>query len=129
MMDKAEREKLRKAAQVIYLCVDEETAKSISELFTKAADHIDALERQIADKVAWLVEDAHTDGVIRYRTMDQTGIHWTADVNQAIRFSRREDAEMFAAGDEDAFHICEHMWCAPKAAIASAQEGKNAEHG
>jgi hypothetical protein len=45
--------------------------------------------------------------------MDQTGIHWTEDPNAAIRFARRADAEMFAAGDEDVWRITEHMWCEP----------------
>lgn len=62
------------------------------------------------DETAWLVEDSRNNGLIKYRTMDQEGIHWTEDVHKAIRFARREDAEMFAAGDEDAWHIVEHIW-------------------
>lgn len=78
------------------------------------ADTIAALERLKAidkDETAWLVEDGGTPA--RYRTMDESGIHWTDDVNKAIRFARRDDAEMFSAGDEDAWRITQHMWCKP----------------
>lgn len=64
------------------------------------------------DEMGWLVEDGNLNKTM-YRCMDETGIHWTDDPNKAIRFARREDAEMFAAGDEDAWRIVEHMWCAP----------------
>lgn len=67
----------------------------------------------MADETGWLVEDGGTLARPRYRTMDQTGIHWTEDPNAAIRFARRADAEMFAAGDEDAWRITEHIWCEP----------------
>lgn len=63
------------------------------------------------DETGWLVESGSI--VPRYRTMDASGIHWTDDPNKAIRFARRADAEMFAAGDEDAWRITEHMWCSP----------------
>lgn len=58
----------------------------------------------------WLVEDRSQT---RYRTMDQTEIYWTQNVHDAIRFARRADAEMFASGDEDAWHIVEHEFVDP----------------
>lgn len=61
------------------------------------------------DQTGWLVESG--GNVPRYRTMDASGIQWTDDPNKAIRFARRGDAEMFAAGDEDAWLLVEHMWC------------------
>lgn len=77
-------------------------------------DKVSELEGRLVqprDEVGWLVESG--GHVPRYRTMDASGIHWTDDPNKAIRFARRADAEMFAAGDEDAWRITEHMWCSP----------------
>lgn len=61
----------------------------------------------MATEFGWLVEDGTGR---RYRTMDQMGTHWTEDAFKAIRFARRADAEMFAAGDEDAWRIVEHVF-------------------
>lgn len=60
----------------------------------------------MATSYCWLVENGDTTA--KYRTMDQMGIQWTDDPQKAIRFARRADAEMFAAGDEDAWSIVEH---------------------
>jgi hypothetical protein len=67
----------------------------------------------MTDETGWLVEDGGGLAQPRYRTMDKTGIHWTVNVHDAIRFARRADAEMFAAGDKGAWRIMEHMWCDP----------------
>lgn len=60
------------------------------------------------DELAWLVE---RDSPAEYAYMDDMGIQWTSDPNKAMRFARRDDAEMFAAGSDDAVRVCEHMWC------------------
>lgn len=57
---------------------------------------------------SWLVENGKQGHLLEYRSMDERGIHWTANPHKAIRFSRRADAEMFAAGDEDAWAIVQH---------------------
>ena len=62
------------------------------------------------DELAWLVE---RDSPAKYAYMDDMGIQWTDDPNKAMRFARRDDAEMFAAGSDDVVRICEHMWCSP----------------
>lgn len=62
----------------------------------------------MATEYSWLVENGAQGDALRYRWMDEMGIHWTADPQQALRFSRRADAESFAAGDEDAWCIRQH---------------------
>lgn len=78
---------------------------------------LEAAERRSRDEYGWLVEDSrnHPSG-IRYRTWGDFGPEWTNDPNKALRFARRQDAEMFARDDEDAWHIVEHMWPAIDAA-------------
>ncbi len=56
-------------------------------------------------RAGWVIGDGDSK---RFRSMDQAGIDWTDDPRKAIRFARRDDAEMFAAGDEDAWHILEY---------------------
>lgn len=70
---------------------------------------LECANRVLKEETGWLVENGKPN--TEYRYLDETGIYWTADVNKAIRFARREDAEMFAAGDEEAWRIVEHMWC------------------
>lgn len=50
----------------------------------------------------WVVADA--DGA-RFRRWGDWGPVWTGDVDAALQFARREDAEAFAADDEDAWKI------------------------
>lgn len=88
--------------------------------WVKAEDY-EVLWNSATREVGWLVEDGGTLARPRYRTMDQTGIHWTEDHNKAIRFARRADAEMFAAGDEDAWRITEHMWVNGSHSAAAAE--------
>ena len=58
---------------------------------------------------AWLIEQS--GNAIRYATVEDGMFAWTPDVSEAIRFSRRDDAEMYAEliGDDDV-HIREHVW-------------------
>ena len=56
-------------------------------------------------KLCWLVGNGKPAG-LAYRYMDQGVPMWTPDPHKAIRFARREDAEMFAA--EDAWRIVPH---------------------
>lgn len=62
----------------------------------------------------WLIENGKQGDELRYRTIRQGLPAWTDDHNEAIRFARRADAEMFAAEDEDAWRIVEHMWHAKR---------------
>lgn len=57
----------------------------------------------------WLVE-REINGIPHWRTIDRGFITWTTDSVKAIRFCRREDAEMFAFEDEDAERITDHIW-------------------
>lgn len=57
-------------------------------------------------EVGWLVESK----IGTYRTIEGGLPVWTTDPNKAIRFARRADAEMFAAEDEAAWRIAEHVW-------------------
>lgn len=66
-------------------------------------------------ETGWLVENGMPSD-IKYRFMDDDGPQWTRDPLKAIRFARRADAEMFAAGDDDAWRIVEHVFLSPPAA-------------
>jgi hypothetical protein len=67
----------------------------------------------------WLIENGERGDSLRYRTMDAGVVVWTSDHMKALRFSRREDAERFSYGDEEARRIVEHAW--HDAAIAKAE--------
>ena len=59
--------------------------------------------------VAWLIE--HGENPAKYLSVENEQYKWTEDVDKAIRFCRREDAEMI--GEivlEDCDRICDHMW-------------------
>lgn len=60
------------------------------------------------DRFAWLIENGKQGGELRYRAMEQGIPTWTTSPHEALNFSRREDAERFAAEDEDAWRIVEH---------------------
>ncbi len=61
-------------------------------------------------KYGWLIENGKKGDALRYRNMEQGIPTWTADHDEALRFSRRKDAEKFAAEDEDAWRIVEHIF-------------------
>lgn len=96
----------------------EATIEALREELSQAKERISQASK---DETGWLVEDSHKFGYPQYRYFDSTGlVGWTRDANEAIRFARRIDAEQFAAADEDAFHIVEHMWCQPPSGESSA---------
>ena len=62
-------------------------------------------------ETGWLIESIK-DGGIKYLTVPPDGVFgWTEDSLKAIRFCRREDAEMVATLiGEDVDKIAEHLW-------------------
>jgi len=58
----------------------------------------------------WLIE-RRKGPVTTWAAATESGFHWTAEAHEAIRFSRRSDAEQVASilGD-DVDAICEHQW-------------------
>jgi hypothetical protein len=83
-----------------------------------AAEEIERLKAELAqrsetrgsDETGWLIENAER----LYLTTDATGFFaWTKDNLDAIRFCRRQDAEKVASGNDDAWHVVEHMWSDP----------------
>ncbi len=54
------------------------------------------------DAFGWIVADGQGE---RWRMWGDSGPEWTADRSKALRFARRDDAEAFAANDEDAWSI------------------------
>lgn len=56
----------------------------------------------------FVVADGGGTGESRFRTMKQGFSAWTLDLDEAIHFSRRVDAERFAEEDEDAWQILEY---------------------
>lgn len=60
-------------------------------------------------EAGWLVERGNI--IPEYAFFDKTGCFgWTSDANAAMRFARRVDANMFAAANDEAWRIVEHMW-------------------
>jgi hypothetical protein len=60
------------------------------------------------NKIAWLVGLPATH---QYRSMNESeGIYWTSDINEALWFCRRIDAEKFCEGDSTDCRIIEHAW-------------------
>lgn len=64
--------------------------------------------------MAWMVEREHPQGGVQYLTMDETGSAWTDDPLVGLHFVRREDAERFARGCEEAEKICQHEFVGPR---------------
>lgn len=65
------------------------------------------------EETAWLIE-RHDTSPITYLYYDGF-FQWTPDANKALRFARREDADMVGgeAPDGVAVRILEHIWSAP----------------
>lgn len=53
--------------------------------------------------MAWVITDANRKNFRRIADFGMTG--WTEDVDEALQFARRRDAESFCAEDEDAWCI------------------------
>lgn len=64
---------------------------------------LDALA--VKDTGPFVVGDGGSHGEHRFRTLDQGMPKWTVDLDEALQFARRKDAELFAAEDEDAWVI------------------------
>lgn len=70
------------------------------------------LARVDANVLGWIIANGKKEGEgLAYRFIDNdaggvTG--WTPDVNKALRFARREDAEQFAHHDDDAWRMVDH---------------------
>lgn len=60
-------------------------------------------------RTAWVIEK-EVKGVLHYRDIDNCSELpvWITDIDEAIQFSRRKDAEKFADGDESDIRIVEH---------------------
>lgn len=54
---------------------------------------------------AWVIEKGDNGHSPRYRTLEQGLPTWTYNIDRAVLFFRREDAEKFAENDEDAWVI------------------------
>lgn len=67
----------------------------------RCADELTAALSQ-AGVVGWIVADGKG---ARWRCWGDTGPEWTTDRDQALQFARRDDAEVFARDDEDAWLI------------------------
>lgn len=58
-----------------------------------------------AQPTVWVVADGGGHGESRFRTLEQGMPVWTIDPAEALQFARRQDAELFAAEDDDAWQI------------------------
>lgn len=74
---------------------------------------MDKFEVAHLNEFAWLIE-RDTDSNPQYLTVRKDLFDWTTDSNVAIRFARRQDAEMVARviGDEVS-RVAEHGWYLP----------------
>lgn len=114
-----EPERLETAVEYRYGQTDMMVNADYADHYKHRAEHLAAQNAELVkahewrrrnapkDELAWLVERGSP---AEYAYMDDMGIQWTSDPNKAMRFARREDAKMFAAGSDDVLHICEHMW-------------------
>ena len=55
------------------------------------------------EPTGWIVANGKEGGEVRYRSMDHACAIWVDAPEKALRFSRRADAELFAAEDEGAW--------------------------
>lgn len=62
-----------------------------------------------SEALAWVIETGDVSAPL-YRTIECGMYEWTRSHMKAIRFARRDDAEMFAAEDSDPIRICQHAW-------------------
>lgn len=72
--------------------------------------HIAFLTRELQqarEREAFVVADGGSGGEHKYRCCreDGCGYGWTLDMNEALQFARRKDAEAFCREDEDAWLI------------------------
>jgi hypothetical protein len=100
--------------------VKSEDYEALRQRFERACQRVTELEGNAPEpsevrETGWLVENGKSGSDIRYRTMTHGMGGWTTDSRTAIRFARRQDAEMFAQDDEDAWAIVEHQWITPPA--------------
>ena len=70
-------------------------------------------EQARQDEIGWLVEQ-YEGGPTLYWGFDGFNV-WTKDPNQAVRFARKQDAEMAARllGSEGRHRVVEHRWSIP----------------
>lgn len=63
-------------------------------------------------QTAWLIEGGAVIGnPAKYLSVENEQYLWTKDVDKAIRFCRRDDAEMISEiVIEEAYKITEHTW-------------------
>lgn len=76
------------------------------------------------NQFAWLIERSSVGGALWYLTVHKDLFDWTHDSTQAIRFARRQDAEMVARviGDEVS-RVAEHGWYLPPVQPIHETEG------
>lgn len=82
-----------------------------SELLSLLRERGAVANQLLNTRYAWLVENGKPQGDgLKYLTFDPQSLQfiWVNDVNEAIQFSRRKDAELIANDCEDAWKIVEH---------------------
>lgn len=55
--------------------------------------------------VAYVATNGESDERMLFRTMKDGFANWTGDIDKALQFARRYDAELFCEQDEDAWQI------------------------
>jgi hypothetical protein len=84
-------------------------------------EQLEAALRDLGDQTAWVIENE--DPPVYAVLTDDFDEHFSPDINKALRFSRREDAQAFIdyVGWTSPKPV-EHMWVAPRAALAPEQD-------
>ena len=75
---------------------------------SRGVDSLSGIATKETTELAWLIEKGSP---ATYLSVESGFYKWTEDVNKAIRFCRREDAEQI--GEimlDDVDRICEHLW-------------------
>lgn len=89
--------------------------------YEEKEETMDKFEVAHCNEFAWLIEREAINGPV-YLTVHKDLFDWTRDSTEAIRFSRRQDAEMVARviGDEVS-RVAEHGWY--QLPVESTKEG------
>ena len=74
------------------------------------------MENDMSDETGWIIENE--DPPVYHTISGDHDEHWTSDVNKALRFARKEDAEAYidhVGWTVPPIRAAEHMWPIPRA--------------
>lgn len=97
---------------------DDEQDAVIAAWNQRAATPDVAQDAVTPDETGWVIEK--DDPPVYHLLSDDYDEHWTSDVNKALRFARKEDAEAYISHvgwTSPSVRTAEHMWVPPRVAM------------